>query len=72
MTYRVMMIRFANGRSSPAYELEGTFTTREAAVAAGTRELASRSYEPSAGFQILGPEGELVLAVPLAAARLAA
>jgi hypothetical protein len=68
MTYRVVMISFPNERSFPAYELDGTFETREAAVAAATRELASRSYEPSAGFQIFNAEGEMVLAVPLVAA----
>jgi hypothetical protein len=65
MTYRVMMISFPNKRSVPAYELDGTFATREAAVAAASRELASRSYQPSTGFQIFDAEGEMVLAVPL-------
>ena len=53
----------------PAYELKETFETREAAVAAPTRELASRSYEPGAGFQIFDADGEMVLAVPLGAAQ---
>ncbi len=72
MTYRVMMICVPNERAVPAYELEGPFATRETAVAAAARELASRSFEPSAGFQIFNAEEELVLAVPLAAATDAA
>ncbi len=72
MTYRVMMIRVPNERAVPAYELDGTFATLETAVAAATRELASRSFEPSAGFKIFNAEGELVLAVPLVAAADAA
>jgi hypothetical protein len=53
MSYTVLMIRApAKGRPVPAYELEDTFETREAAVAAATRELGSRGYELGGGFQI--------------------
>jgi len=68
MTYTVMMIRFPNERVIPAYELGETFETREAAVAAAARELAARSFEASAGFQVFDENGQLVLAVPLGAA----
>ena len=70
MSYTVTMIRApTKGRPVPAYELKKTFDTREAAVAGATRELASHSYEPGAGFQIFNAENELVLAVPLGAAQ---
>ena len=70
MSYTVLMIRVpAKGRPLPAYELEKTFETREAAVAAATRELAACGYELGAGFQIFNAEKELVLAVPLGAAQ---
>ena len=69
MSYTVLMIRVpTEGRPVPAYELEDTFETREAAVAAATRELASHGFEPGGGFQIFN-EKELVLAVPLGAAQ---
>ena len=69
MSYTVIMIRVpTKGRPVPAYELEDTFETREAAVAAATRELASHGFEPGGGFQIFN-EKELVLAVPLGAAQ---
>ena len=72
MSYTVMMIRVATkGRAVPAYELDETFETQEAAVAAATRELASGGYEPGSGFQVFDPEGELALAVPLVAAQVA-
>jgi len=70
MSYTVTMIRAPmRGRPVPAYELGDTFETREAAVAAATRELASRGYQSGAGFQIFNAEKELVLAVPLGAAQ---
>ena len=72
MSYTVLMIRVPRkGRPVPAYELEETFDTRQAAVAAATRELASRGYELGAGFQIFDADGEMVLAVPLGAAQAA-
>ena len=49
MSYTVLMIRVpTKGRPVPAYELEKSFDTREVAVAAATRELASCGYEPGA------------------------
>ena len=70
MSYTVTMIRVpTTGRPVPAYELEETFETREAAVARATRELASQAYEAGAGFQLFNAEGEMVLAVPLGAAQ---
>ena len=70
MSYTVLMIRVpTKGRPVPAYELEKSFDTREVAVAAATRELASCGYEPGAGFQIFNAQKELVLAVPLGAAQ---
>ena len=70
MSYTVLMIHVpTKGRPVPAYELEKAFETREAAVAAATHELASRGFEPGAGFQIFNAEKELVLAVPLGAAQ---
>jgi hypothetical protein len=72
MSYTVLMIRVPKkGHPVPAYELKKTFETRETAVAAATRELALRGYEPSSGFQVFDAEGELVLAVPLGAAQAA-
>jgi len=70
MNYSVTMIQVpTKGRPVPAYELEENFETREEAVAAATRELASNSFERGAGFQIFNAKGEMLLAVPLAAAQ---
>ena len=52
MSYTVLMIRApAKGRPVPAHELEDTFETREAAVAAATRELASRGTSRAEAFK---------------------